>query len=39
MERLCKTQFTEKDVSQYCKMILQGLQWCHSKGVVHRDLK
>ena len=39
MERLCNTEFTERDVSRYCAQLLRGLQWCHSKGVVHRDLK
>lgn len=31
--------YTEKDASQLVKNILLAVQYMHSQGVVHRDLK
>lgn len=33
------TNFTIPEIKCYMKQILQGLQYCHSKRVAHRDLK
>lgn len=34
-----KGGFTEIECRRYFKQILNGLDFCHSKGVSHRDLK
>jgi casein kinase II subunit alpha len=33
------TKFTDFDVRYYIFEIMKGLDFCHSKGVMHRDLK
>ncbi|XP_047341336.1 probable serine/threonine-protein kinase At1g54610 isoform X2 [Impatiens glandulifera] len=32
-------RFTEKQVKCYLKQLLSGLEHCHSRGVLHRDIK
>jgi len=32
-------RFTEKDVSYYIFQILRALEYCHSQGIMHRDVK
>uniref|UniRef100_A0A7N0UZ03 Protein kinase domain-containing protein n=1 Tax=Kalanchoe fedtschenkoi TaxID=63787 RepID=A0A7N0UZ03_KALFE len=32
-------QFTESQVKCYIQQLLQGLEHCHSRGVLHRDIK
>ncbi|CAN0908704.1 Probable serine/threonine-protein kinase At1g09600 [Linum grandiflorum] len=33
------SQFTESQIKCYMKQLLQGLEHCHSRGIMHRDMK
>jgi len=32
-------EFTDSDVRYYIYELLKALEWCHSKGIIHRDVK
>ena len=34
-----KNTYTESEARDVCKVLFEGLKYCHSKGVAHRDLK
>jgi serine/threonine protein kinase len=34
-----KSTFTEKETSMLIRKILKALEYCHSKGIIHKDLK
>lgn len=40
LERIMhKEQYSEQDAASAVRQMLEALQLCHSKGVVHRDVK
>lgn len=40
LERIHKKQYyTEMDVRDLCIQMLNAIQYCHSKDIVHRDFK
>jgi serine/threonine protein kinase len=32
-------QFKEEHIASFMKQLLKGLQYCHQKGFLHRDIK
>ena len=39
-DRVVKKRFyTELDVRNVCKMMLEAISYCHSSSIVHRDIK
>ena len=34
-----KGAYTEKDASMLIKLVLEALEYCHSRNIIHRDLK
>lgn len=34
-----KEYFEEREAKEYFKQIINGVAYCHKKGIVHRDLK